>query len=274
MTTRLPFGLSAHLGYLFLELPLRDRIRAARSVGFDAVEHPHPFAIPASEMMRFLTDNGLYFAQMAGGVGDPSKGEKGLAALPGRERDFVASFERSVDYAEAIGCSLIHPMAGIPPSSASPESVAETYHANIDAALAMLTNRPLGLLIEPISHAAVPGYYMHGLAQAIALSRRFPDGQILLMLDTFHACANQDDVGAFVASNVDRIGHVHIADHPGRHEPGSGDFAFEAFVAQLKQSGYSGLLGFEYTPRDTTAPGLHWVPAWRKHADRADFHPR
>lgn len=270
MTERLPMGLSAHLGYLFLDLPLRDRFVAAKDAGFDAVEHPQPFELTASEMSTFLGDNGLGFAQMAAAVGDGSKGEKGLAALPGREADFVDGFQRSIDYAEAIGCPLVHPMAGVPPADEATDRVAATYSANIEKAIEMVKGRPVRLLVEAISHAAVPGYHMHKLADAFALSRSHDDGAVSVLLDTFHARTNAEDAIALVMANADRIGHIHIADHPGRHEPGTGAFEFGPFLDQLKRCGYAGYLGFEYVPSASTAAGLHWVPSWRRLSERTD----
>lgn len=119
--TALP--LSAHIGYLFTELPLEGRIAAARKAGFDAIEHPQPFAIPADRMVAYLKAEGLTFSQMAAATGNASRGEKGLTALPGREADFRQALEQSLDYAEAIGCPFVHPMAEVPAEGLDPERV-------------------------------------------------------------------------------------------------------------------------------------------------------
>lgn len=268
MTTRFPLGLSAHIGYLFADLPLAQRFSAAKAAGFDAVEHPNPLSIPPRTMLGLLAEDDLWFTQLAAATGDAARGEKGLAAVPGREVDFLESFKRAVDYAEAIFCPFVHPMAGIAPINARADAVTDTYFRNIDAALRVLERRPVRLLVEAISHSAVPGYYLHSLSQAIALSRSYAAGEVSILLDTFHARANGEDAVAIVSADVARIGHVHIADHPGRHEPGTGQFDFSAFVAQLKASGFNGALGFEYVPHTNTLDGLHWLPEWQAHADR------
>ena len=256
--------LSAHLGYLFTELPLSDRVAAAAKSGFQAVEHPQPFGVSAVDMVAMLRDSDLRFAQIAAGVGEASRGEKGLAALPGRELDFRESLERSIEYAAAIGCPFVHPMAGVPVEDAVPERVRDTYLANLAVAVERAEAAGLRVLLEPISQAAVPGYYVCRMKQAKALCDAAAPGRILLLLDTFHARATGLDAVEFVRRHGDLLGHVHIADHPGRNEPGTGEFDFPALLSALDDRGYAGAIGFEYVPKTSTLAGLGWLadPAW------------
>ncbi|GGE50531.1 hydroxypyruvate isomerase [Agaricicola taiwanensis] len=254
--------LSAHIGYLFSELPLSQRPAAARRSGFTAIEHPAPFAIPAGDMARILRDEGLSFAQIAAAGGDASKGEKGLTALPGREQDFRDSFQRSLDYAEAIGCPLIHPMAGVAAKNADAAAVEDAYRTNLTFAVEACRGRAVSVLVEAISEAAVPGYYMSTLDRVLAAADAVGPDDISILIDTFHARANGADAVAFVERHAGRIGHVHIADHPGRHEPGTGAFDFDAFLTALEAAGYGGAIGFEYIPAAGTEQGLGWLASW------------
>jgi hydroxypyruvate isomerase len=256
--------LSAHIGYLYGDLPLRDRVRAAAKDGFTAIEHPQPHAIPAAEMRQLLADEGLVFAQVAAGIGDAKAGEKGLAALPGRQQDFREAFLEMLDYAVAVGIPLIHPMAGVPSSDRAADLVADTYFANIDFAVSESEKAGVGVLVEGISHQAVPGYYMHKLSQALALSRSYHAGAVQVLLDSFHAAANGEDALAAVASHASRIGHVHIADFPGRHEPGTGNLDLAGLLEAIKNAGFRGAVGFEYIPHSTTQAGLTWLADWRR----------
>ena len=260
--------LSAHIGYLFTYLPLAERVLAAAQRGFTAVEHPQPFAVPATEMAATLREHGLSFAQIAASVGDASRGEKGLAALPGREGDFREGLARSIDYALTVGCPLIHPMAGVAPADAPSERVRDTYLANLAAAVDQAEAVGLEVLVEPISQVAVPGYYACRMDMALELVEAAAPGRVRLLLDTFHARATGLDAVQFVREHVDRLGHVHVADHPGRHEPGTGDFDFAAFLAALDEHDYAQAIGFEYIPTIDTIAGLGWLdePAWRTRA--------
>jgi hydroxypyruvate isomerase len=263
---RAPRKFSAHIGCLFTELPLIERIAAARAAGFEAVEHPQPFAIDAPRMRQELQGSGLSFVQLAAGVGDPEKGEKGLAALPGREADFREGLLRSIDYATAIGCRLVHPMAGVPAREVDRDEVRATYIENLQFAVQEAEAAGLAVLVEPISEVAVPGYFASTMEVVMDVADEVAPHKIGILLDTFHARASGLDTADFIRRNPNRISHVHISDYPGRHEPGTGSFDFPSFLEGLNEVGYSGAIGFEYVPSVATNIGLRWLsdPLWRK----------
>ncbi len=257
-----PVRLSAHIGYLFTELPLESRIAAARRAGFDAIEHPNPLSIPARRLRELLDGEGLFFIQMAAGLGDPTRGEKGLAALPGRKAEFRDNLDRVLDYAEAIGCRLVHPMAGVPFGPGS--EAAETYRENLAFTVDRCRSRPVTVLVEAISEAAVPGYFLSTLDKALACADAVAPSDILVRVDTFHAAANGVDAAAFLDAHMARVGHVHIADHPGRHEPGTGHVDFGPLLDRLTARDYRGAVGFEYVPSTAAADSLSWLPRWKQ----------
>lgn len=241
--------LSAHIGYLYTELPLVERLAAAARDGFTAVEHPEPWAIPAVEMSARLADLGLTFSQVTSGMG--ATGEKGLAALPGREADFRSGFMRALDYANVIGCPFVHPMAGVGGDEA-------TYRSNVGWCLCACEGGPAQVLVEAIT---VPGYQLGTLRAATALQDAFPG--LLLLLDTYHALIQGEDPASWIRTNPARVGHVHVADYPGRHEPGSGGIDFTTFLRALQAVGYGGAIGFEYIPTTATTPSTGFLPVWK-----------
>lgn len=261
---------SAHIGYLYTELPFTDRISAAAKDGFTAIEHNEPFDVPAAEMRRRLDDLGLSFSQLSSGMGDVGKGEKGLAALCGRETEFRSDFLRALEYAQVIGCPLINPMAGTPRGGMLDAS--ETYYANIGWAIEACVGSDVTVLVEPIT---LLGYYLGSLRDAVSLQERF-GGRFKLLLDTFHAANMQIDPVAWIDDHVERIGHVHIADHPGRHEPGTGTINFPAVIQTLDRHGYCGAIGFEYVPTGSTGESIAFLKTWKRPAEPAapsQIHP-
>ncbi|WP_323689850.1 hydroxypyruvate isomerase family protein [Rhizobium sp. AN64] len=248
---------SAHIGYLYTELPLVDRIAAAARDGFTAIEHPEPFAIPAKEMRERLDDLGLEFCQLSSGLGDPSRSEKGLAALRGREAEFRQGFLRALDYAEAIKARFVHPMAGVPTGGGL--DAGETYQANLGWALEACGGTAARVLIEAIT---APGYYVATLNEAIALQDCF-QGRPALLFDTYHAMKLGEDPARWVEENATRVGHVHIADYPGRNQPGSGTIDFVAVLRALEGAGYGGAVGFEYVPTESTEQSLRFLSSWK-----------
>lgn len=252
---------SAHLGYLFTELPLAERMDAAAASGFTAVEHPQPFAMDATAMRSILDRLGLTFAQLAGGTGDASKGEKGLASLPGRQAEFRAGFDRALEYAAIVGSPFVHPMAGVPTDSDSAR-IRDVYLENIGYAVERTASAGMKVLIEAISSAAVPGYYMSTLDKAVEVQDFFGAESVSLLIDTFHAAVTDVALPGWIPANAHRIGHVHIADFPGRHEPGTGGIDFDAILQALEEAGFSGAIGFEYVPSTSTAESVGFLASW------------
>ena len=250
--------LSAHIGYLYGDLPLAERPAAAARDGFTAIEHPEPFAVPAREMRARLADLGLTFSQVTSGMGDAAAGEKGLAALAGREAEFRAGFDRALAYALEIDCPFVHPMAGVPKGGLL--DAAETYRLNLSWALNRVEGSGVRVLVEAIT---IPGYHMGSLALVADLQDQF-QGRFALLFDTYHAAVLGEDPRRWITQNAGRIGHVHIADHPGRHEPGTGTLAFEPVLTALAAAGYAGAIGFEYIPSAATSASTAFLPGWKR----------
>ena len=255
--------LSAHIGYLFNEVPLGARVAAAAAAGFTAVEHPAPFAIDANSIRNAVDEHGLVFAQLAGGAGDASKGEKGLACLPGREADFRASFDRALAYAEIVGAPLVHPMAGVPGKDDA-ERAKDVYLENIRYAVERVAGTGVRILIEAISEPAVPGYAISTLPKAMEVQDAFGTSKVALLVDTFHAAVTEVELTKWIPSNGERIGHVHIADFPGRHEPGTGILPFDDILAALQAVDFKDAIGFEYFPSKSTVESVAFLSNWKQ----------
>ncbi|MGB6102268.1 MAG: TIM barrel protein [Pusillimonas sp.] len=247
--------LCAHLGYQFQEFPPDERIARAAQAGFKAVEWPNPYAFSPRQLRQMLDDHGVGWVQVTLPGGDTAKGEKGLAALPGREREFDANLDQAIDYAIALGAKWIHPMSGTVPDWEAP-GVRQTYLRNVERCARSAADHGLGLLIEVINEQEVPGYAMCRYERAREVFNAL-GGAPRLILDAYHAQNLTGDAIGLARQWAGAIGHVQIADVPGRHEPGTGALNFEAFFAELERGGYDGWVGCEYRPATTTLEGLH-----------------
>ncbi|QRM34242.1 hydroxypyruvate isomerase family protein [Microvirga sp. VF16] len=249
---------SAHLGYLFAEMPLEKRFAAARQAGFIEVEHPSPYGLPAERVRSLCEEHGLTFAQMALPAGDASRGEKGIACLPGRELDFEASVRKGLDYAMQIGSRFVHVMSGVLPNDMNREEVWPTYLRNVESACKAAEAARMSVLIEPIGAATLANYMMDDPYLALQAIEEIGAPNLSMLFDAFHAANAGIDPVAFVQEHHGRIAHVHIADHPGRHEPGTGTIDFGGLFEALDAANYAGSIGLEYMPAATTEAGLGW----------------
>lgn len=250
--------LSAHLGYLFTELPLEQRLGAAGEAGFTWIEHPNPYAIPARQLRKLCLQNDLGFVQLALPSGDPNRGEKGLACLPDRRAEFERSIDTGLSYARMIGARFIHVMAGVTPSGYRSEELWENYVSNIQLACREAARRAIDVLIEPIGPATLPDYYLSDPYEALRAIKDVGASNLFMLFDAFHAATAGIDPVDFIREHNAHIRHVHIADHPGRHEPGTGSIQFGALFAELSACSYRGAIGLEYVPMTNTLEGLGW----------------
>src|SRR3984957_20250724 len=160
--------LAANLSMMFNEVPFRDRFSAARKAGFDGVEFLFPYEHPKAELRKRLDGEGLTQALFNMPPGDWAKGDRGLASLPGRQAEFRDGVKQSLDYAEALGCKLVHCMAGVVPASVSQVRAASVYAANLAWAAEQAQQAGVKLAIEPINHRDMPGYFLNTEAQGAA----------------------------------------------------------------------------------------------------------
>jgi 2-dehydrotetronate isomerase len=254
---------AANVSTLYPEHQMIDRIGAAARDGFAAVEVQGPYLVDANEFRRAIDDAGVQLILMNAAVGDFPGGEKGLAALPGHERAFEASIQRTLDYARTVGAPRVHVMAGTPGPEVPHADALAAYERNL--AYAGETFRPHGIAvtIEPINPRDIPGYFLNRLPLAIEIIGRLTDPQPALQFDFYHLQIIQGDLVRHFEQCSGMVGHVQIAGVPERHEPDSGEVNYAYVFRELDRLRYTGWVGCEYRPAVAgpggTSAGLGWL---------------
>ncbi len=245
---------AANLGHLFTDYPLLERFGVAAACGFSAVELQFPYDTPTAAVQGELAKHGL--TQL--GVNTPQCPEFGLAALPGRERDFDAAFGRALDYVTAIGGTAIHCMTGVVPVNERP-AAERVFIANMTRAAAAAAKANITLLIEPINPRDRPGYFLSHVEQAADLIGKIGAPNVRMQFDFYHVQIINGDLIKRFEKFLPVIGHVQIAAVPTRHEPDEGEINYPAVFAAIDKLGYTGWIGCEYKPRTRTEDGLGWA---------------
>jgi hydroxypyruvate isomerase len=253
--------LAANLSTLFTDLPFLDRYDAAAAAGFRAVECQFPYVVPAEAIRERLDRLGL--EQVLLNTPPGLAGERGLAGLPGREAQFRAGFDQALHYARTTGCRRIHVMAGLRPDDAAVSVCRGVFIDNLLQAADLCVAEGIQLMIEPINtRIDVPGYLIDTTASAVDCIRRAARPNIRLQYDVYHMQIMEGDLARSIERLLPVIGHIQIADNPGRHEPGTGEIHFPWLLARLDALGYDGYVGCEYNPVDATVAGLAWAKPW------------
>ena len=249
---------AANLSMLFGEHGFLDRFYAAARVGFKAVEFLFPYDFTPEEVGKARADAGVEVVLFNMPPGDWEGGERGLAAVPGRERTFDEALETAIPYAEALGCPRIHVMAGIPGDVPKAEAEA-TYISNLGRAARRLDGRDA--MIEPINRRDIPGFFLNRQDEAHRIRAAVGASNLKVQMDLYHCQIVEGDVASRIREFLPTggVGHFQIAGVPERHEPDIGELNHPYLFALIDGLGYDGWTGCEYRPRTGTVAGLGWA---------------
>lgn len=251
--------LAANLSFLFQDIPFLDRFAAAAQVGFRGVEYVSPYDYPPEDIARCLTEAHVEQVLFNLGLGEWKAGERGLAALPGREQDFAESVELALEYARVLGCAQVHAMAGVPATDTPSSDCEAVYVHNLRAAAARLQSHGIRLLIEPINTRDMPGYFLDTSCQARRIMEAVGSDNLFLQLDLYHCQVMRGDLAHAIETHYDYTSHIQIAGNPHRHEPDIGEIHYPYLFDLIDRLGYTGWIGCEYHPRAGTVAGLGWA---------------
>jgi hydroxypyruvate isomerase len=250
---------AANVSTLFIEMGFLERFGAARKAGFRAVEYQYPYDFAPAEVARAARDAGVEVVLHNMPPGEAQRNERGTACLPGREQRFREDLERAIEYARAARCASLHLMAGVAPADAELAALHATYVANLGHAAKRLDKEGMRLLIEPLSVHTVANCFLRSSAQAAQVLDEVGAGNARLQYDLFHMQVMEGNLADTIERLLPRIGHLQIADVPGRHEPGSGEINFDFLFRHIDAIGYAGWIGCEYNPAGETLAGLKWA---------------
>ena len=250
---------AANLTMLFTEHAFLDRFEAAAKAGFKAVEFLFPYAWTAEEIKQRLDANGLTPVLHNLPAGDWDAGERGIACHPDRVSEFRDGVGKAIAYAKVLGVGQLNCLVGKAPAGVSEDLLRQTVIENLRFAAAELQKAGLRLLIEPINTFDIPDFYLSRTVQAIEILDEVGADNAFVQYDIYHAQRMEGELANTAQKHLARIGHVQLADNPGRNEPGTGEINYAFLFTHLDRIGYDGWIGCEYKPTATTEAGLGWI---------------
>jgi hydroxypyruvate isomerase len=250
---------AANLSLMFPELDPPERFAAAREAGFTAVEYLRPYEHPLDDVKRWVEDAGVELILLNSPLGNVQVGERGLGVLPGREADFRDGLELTLDYANGLGASMVHLMAGVVPEGMTAPECEAVFVENLRDATKLAAKRGVKLLLEPLNQRDVPGYLHSTSGGARRIIESVRSDNLFLQYDLFHMQIMEGDIVEGIRRNLDVIGHIQFSSVPGRHEPQHGELNMPYVFDRIDEMGYDGWLGAEYIPLHGTLEGLAWA---------------
>jgi len=256
--------LNANLSMMFNEAEFTERFALAAKAGFKGVEFLFPYAYDKNQLADLARRNRLEVVLFNAPPGDWNAGDRGLACDPARVGEFQEGIGKAIDYALTLGCKQIHCLAGLKPRGVNEERMRESYIANLQFAGKELAKHGLKLLIEAINTRDIPGFYLNTSRQAFDIMHYAQVANLSFQYDIYHMQIMEGDLAPTIEKNLARIGHMQLADTPGRHEPGTGEINYAFLFAHIDRIGYPGWIGCEYRPATTTEAGLGWSKPYLK----------
>lgn len=263
---------AANLHYLFNEVPFLERFERAAAWGFRAVEFQVPYDYPAQQLADLLTHHKLALALIDTPTGNWQAGDRGLAAVPGREQEFLVGLEKTIQYARVLKPDCVHVLAGVYESATPYERAENTFVANLKIATQALKEINVAAVIEPINNKmdvvkgseqyvthGMRGFFLHRVDQARRIMDRVAHENLFLHLDLYHQQIMQGRLAETLRENIAVIRHIQFAGVPGRHEPDVGEINYPFLFDLIDELSYRGWVGCEYRPRATTEVGLKWA---------------
>jgi hydroxypyruvate isomerase len=244
---------------LFTELPLLERPAAAKAAGFDGVEFWWPWdaMVPSDKetdaFVNAISDAGVELVSLNFHAGDMAAGERGLVSVPSAAAAFRENVGACAEIARRTGCRRLNApygnrLPGVDPAEQDAVAI-ENLRLAADAAA---VQAGATVLVEAINSVDVPAFPLDSSATAIAVIDTVGAPNVGFLADLYHLATMGEDLTGVLATHRGRIGHVQVADPPGRGAPGTGTVDFEPLFGQLAAQGYKGWVGLEYLPSDAS----------------------
>jgi hydroxypyruvate isomerase len=252
---------SANVSILFKEIPFLERFGRAAASGFSAVEFWWPSDEDPDEVGRAVKDSGVEVALFNFDAGDMPAGDRGLVSDPERERQFRENVPVALDLARSLGCTRMNVLVGHEIEGLDHEEQLALARENVRFAAEVAGAADVTVMVEAVNTFENGPYLLNTTRQAVEFVRSVGRDNVKVQHDLYHMQRMEGNLVANLREHIGTIGHVQIADSPGRGEPGTGEIHYPYVLAALEDLDYSGYVGLEYNPTtETTEESFAWLP--------------
>ncbi len=261
---------SANVSILFKEVPFLERFGRAREAGFSAVEFWWPGQEDLGGLEAAIRDAGLSVALFNFDAGDMPAGDRGLAGDPERAEQFRENVPVALDLARRLGCRRMNVLVGHEKEGKGREEQLAVARESVAFAADAAREAGVTVMVEAVNTFENGPYLLHTTEQAVGFVRSVGRDNVMVQHDLYHMQRMEGNLVATLREHIGMIGHVQVADSPGRGEPGTGEIHYPFVLDELEGLGYDGYVGLEYNPTTgTTEESLGWLPVGLRGADGA-----
>lgn len=252
---------SANVSIMFKEVPFLDRFGRARDSGFSAVEFWWPSDEDLGQVEKVIKDASLEVVLFNFDAGDMAAGDRGLAGDPDREQQFRENVPAAVNFARSLGCTRMNALVGHEIPGMDREGQLALARENVRFAAAEAEAAGVTVMVEAVNTFENGPYLLYKTEQVVEFVTDVGRKNVRVQHDLYHMQRMEGNLVANLREYFGFIGHVQIADCPGRGEPGTGEIHYPYVLGELERLGYDGYVGLEYNPTtEATEESLEWLP--------------
>jgi hydroxypyruvate isomerase len=245
-----------------------ERFGRAREAGFSAVEFWWPSGEDLGEVEATIRDAGLSVALFNFDAGDMPAGERGLVSDPGLVEQFRENVPVALGLAQRLGCRRMNVLVGHEKYGMGRGDQLALARENVAFAADAAREAEVTVMVEAVNTFENGPYLLYTTGQAVEFVEGVGRENVKIQHDFYHMQRMEGNLVATLRDNIGHVGHVQIADSPGRGEPGTGEIHYPYVLAELEDLGYDGYLGLEYNPTTgTTEESFGWLPEELRGAD-------
>ncbi len=252
---------SANVSILFKEVPFLERFGRAAEAGFGAVEFWWPSGEDLGKVEEAVKKAGVTVALFNFDAGDMPGGERGLVSDPDRREQFRENVPVALELARLLGCRRMNVLLGHALEGMDREEQLALARENVGFAADEAHKVGVEVVVEAVNTFENGPYLISSTDDAVRFVESLERSSVAIQHDFYHMQRMEGNLVANLRKHVDVIGHVQIADSPGRGEPGTGEIHYPYVLGVLEELGYDGYVGLEYNPTtEVTEESFAWLP--------------
>ncbi|WP_435349159.1 hydroxypyruvate isomerase family protein [Haloarchaeobius sp. HRN-SO-5] len=240
---------------VYQERPFLERIDRAAELGVDAVEFWEWTNKDLDAVQARIDKHDLDLVGMVGaGTEDPDLTD------PNQREQAIATIEDSIATAKEIGRPNLMVLSGQAQADMDRASQHESVVSVLEEVTSTAKAADVTLLLEPLNTAVDhPNHFLETSTEGYEILDEVDSPALELLFDIYHQQVSEGNIIENMTNHIDRIGHVHVADVPGRHEPGDGELHYENILRAIDQAGYEGYVGYEFEPAEDSDDAIRSI---------------
>ncbi len=255
-----------NISILLKEVPFIERFAQAARLGFGAVEFWWPGDEFLSQVEEQLQATNLKVALMNFDAGNMAAGERGFLNDPQQQERFRANVPVAIKFAQRIGIPQLNALIGNTLPGSSRETQLDLVRENLAWAADRAAEAGIGVVVESLNIFENQKYLLTNTQDTLKLLAEVGRPNLKYQYDVYHMQRMEGNIIATLQEHITRIGHIQVADSPGRHEPGTGELHYPHVLAALDTLDYQGYIGLEYNPSTSSEASFAWLPQNKRNA--------